>query len=219
MAVHVLGLPAVTHSLGTQPPGALPDQVASVGIAAHIWSAAENGPRGQGGHDQAFLSSAESGIWLCATHAREVDTNEGAAYPASLLVRWKELQEARILRERGGVSIGCSLLRICRPGLHLRATWCRWYWTAKDTNSALRVCGRSKSAPGQISDAAAVVVRRVDARPLLVGHCTSHQRPDCRSGAVLGSREVGSNVGSSGAAGLTIAHSERELDQWGGFQV
>lgn len=86
----------------TQGPGASPDQTASTGTACHIFSAAKNGPRGQGGLTPEELRSASNGVWACATHGRLIDTNEGAAFPASLLLSWKELQEERLRSERGG---------------------------------------------------------------------------------------------------------------------
>jgi hypothetical protein len=73
-----------------------------MGTASHIRSASPRGPRGSGGHDHAFLTSAENGIWLCANHGRLVDANEGGAYPADVLVRWRKLREARAEREMGG---------------------------------------------------------------------------------------------------------------------
>lgn len=45
----------------------------NMGIACHIFSAAENGPRGRGGKDADFIRSAENGIWCCAAHAALID--------------------------------------------------------------------------------------------------------------------------------------------------
>jgi hypothetical protein len=86
-------------------PGNKTDQIADTGTAAHIFSAAENGPRGSGGLSSKELSSAENGIWLCAHHGRLVDTNEGNRYPASLLHSYKGLQEAKIIREMQGIHV------------------------------------------------------------------------------------------------------------------
>lgn len=83
-------------------PGSGPEQVADIGVAGHIFSAAPDGPRGTGGLPDQARCSAANGIWLCADHGRLVDTNQGDAYPASLLQSWKSLHEARKLLELGG---------------------------------------------------------------------------------------------------------------------
>lgn len=51
------------------------------------------------------LTSAENGFWACETHAKLVDTNDGHRYPVGLLLGWRELHEARIHREMGGVEL------------------------------------------------------------------------------------------------------------------
>lgn len=85
-------------------PGTGATDVESTGTAAHIYAAAPDGPRGTGGLTEAQRSSPSNGIWLCAGCARLVDTNAGKAYPASLLRGWRDLHEARIRMEHGGVS-------------------------------------------------------------------------------------------------------------------
>jgi hypothetical protein len=84
-------------------PDSLPDRVANTGRAAHIFSAAERGPRGQGGLTAEQLQSARNGIWLCAEHADLVDKNRGERYPAPLLLSYKDLQEAKIAREQRAI--------------------------------------------------------------------------------------------------------------------
>lgn len=83
-------------------PGATSEQVAETGMASHIFSAAEGGPRMTGGLTVEQRSAADNGIWLCYTHGKLVDTNAGNAYPVSLLQAWKRLHEARIRIELGG---------------------------------------------------------------------------------------------------------------------
>lgn len=71
----------------------------NMGIACHIYSASPNGPRGQGGKDEAFLESAQNGIWCCTKHGSLIDKNDGGDYPAETLFAWKALAEARTLKE------------------------------------------------------------------------------------------------------------------------
>jgi hypothetical protein len=107
-------------------PGVTSDQVASCGVAAHIFSASPNGPRGQGELTVERLSSASNGIWLCANHARDVDANGGRGYPASLLLSYKALREARANLEMSGIatpigwieSIEISRCQLARPKPH-----------------------------------------------------------------------------------------------------
>ena len=79
------------------------DGISATGEAAHIYSAAKEGPRGQGNLTEAQLESAENAIWLCATHATEVDNNRGNDYPPAVLVSLKGLHEASILRKHQGI--------------------------------------------------------------------------------------------------------------------
>ena len=41
--------------------------------------------------------------WLCANHARQIDANRGEKFPPPLLQSYKNLHEARIAREQGGI--------------------------------------------------------------------------------------------------------------------
>ena len=75
------------------------------GKACHIYSAAENGPRGQGGLSDDELSSPDNCIWLCSEHGEMVDKNRGKGHPPEELIAFKALQEARISRERQGLYI------------------------------------------------------------------------------------------------------------------
>lgn len=75
----------------------------NLGVACHIYSASENGPRGWGGKTEDFISSEENGIWCCQYHASLIDKNEGKDYPVSVLFAWKKLIEARILKEMNDI--------------------------------------------------------------------------------------------------------------------
>jgi hypothetical protein len=86
-------------------PGATRGETASNGFACHIYSASPNGPRGQGGLTREQLGSSDNGFWACGDHAKLVDTNDGKRYPASLLLGWKALHEARNHREMGGLRL------------------------------------------------------------------------------------------------------------------
>src|SRR5579863_176278 len=80
----------------TTGPGPEQIDVETKGVAAHIFAASEGGPRGTDGLSVAQRQSATNGIWLCADHARLVDSTGGRNYPASLLQAWKSWQEQRI---------------------------------------------------------------------------------------------------------------------------
>ncbi|ELV8695275.1 hypothetical protein QNE54_001999 [Vibrio fluvialis] len=84
-------------------PGDRNDQISSVGEAAHIYSAAKNGPRGQDGLNEEDLKSVNNGIWMCKTHARLIDTNKGDGFSASQLISWKQLHEEAIKRKQGRI--------------------------------------------------------------------------------------------------------------------
>lgn len=72
---------------------------ANLGEACHIYSASENGPRGWGGNTAEFIASENNGIWCCAYHASLIDKNDGNDYPAAKLFSWKNLAEARTLKQ------------------------------------------------------------------------------------------------------------------------
>lgn len=88
------------HTMGL---GADGRYVSKSGYAAHVYSAASNGPRGQGGLTSGELRSADNGIWLCGVHAKLVDNNKGSAYPPEVLHSYKALHEARIALEHEGL--------------------------------------------------------------------------------------------------------------------
>ncbi|MEY2428489.1 MAG: hypothetical protein QOJ40_1374 [Verrucomicrobiota bacterium] len=84
-------------------PGAKSNQTESAGVAAHIFPASSGGPRNASGLTESQRKAPENGIWLCSTHARLVDENDGEKYPPVILQSYKALHEANIAREQGGV--------------------------------------------------------------------------------------------------------------------
>lgn len=84
-------------------PGPTSEYISNSGYAAHIFSASKGGPRGQGGLSPAEIRGASNGIWLCGRHAKLVDNNKGAAYPAETLLSFKALHEARVQLEHEGL--------------------------------------------------------------------------------------------------------------------
>lgn len=100
-AGHQCSFPACNRR--TVSSGAGGQYVSRSGYAAHIYSAASDGPRGQGGLTAGELRSADNGIWLCGVHAKLVDNNKGSAYPPEVLHSYKALHEARIALEHEGL--------------------------------------------------------------------------------------------------------------------
>jgi hypothetical protein len=76
----------------------------TTGIAAHIYSAQDNGPRGSGGLSFVARQSIDNAIWLCAEHASRIDKNDGIEFPASTLREYKRIHEEKIRRERDGIA-------------------------------------------------------------------------------------------------------------------
>lgn len=79
----------------TSAPSVIDSGALNIGKAAHIYSASENGPRGRGGKDEAFIRSASNGLWCCTTHADMIDKRQGNEFSAETLFAWKALVEAR----------------------------------------------------------------------------------------------------------------------------
>lgn len=75
----------------------------NMGVACHIYSAAENGPRGRDGKSEDFISSEKNGIWCCQYHAGLIDKKKGDGYPAATLFAWKALIEARTQKKMNDV--------------------------------------------------------------------------------------------------------------------
>lgn len=103
-AGHVCSYPNCgKHTSG--PDGA--KDAARSGIAAHIFSASPDGPRGRGGLTDDEIADPANGIWLCTHHAREIDNNKGFNHPPEVLLSYKGLHENRIQKEHLGV---CPLI-------------------------------------------------------------------------------------------------------------
>ena len=92
-------------------PGQSPSDSVSTGVACHIFSAAEGGPRGQGDLSSDQLSDIDNALWLCANHARIIDANRGMDYPPARLFSFKTAHEFLISREQGGVAAGFGWLQ------------------------------------------------------------------------------------------------------------
>lgn len=72
----------------------------NIGAACHIAAAAGGGPR----HDSSMTSEQrkhpDNGIWMCRTHADEVD-DDASKFTVDLLKQWKKEAEARTQRMLG----------------------------------------------------------------------------------------------------------------------
>lgn len=84
-------------------PSGFGSRAVNLGVACHIYSAAKNGPRGQGGKSEEFIGSVANGIWCCVYHGSLIDKNEGGDYPAEVLLLWKDLAEARIRKRMNDI--------------------------------------------------------------------------------------------------------------------
>lgn len=69
------------------------EDIACIGVAAHIHAASPGGPRFDSLLNEKQLSSIDNAIHLCQDCAHLVDTNHGNAYPADLLKKWKDDNE------------------------------------------------------------------------------------------------------------------------------
>lgn len=92
-------------------PGFSDSESATCGVAAHIYSAADGGPRGVGGLSERERTSLSNAIWLCETHAKLVDANRGDSFPAEVLLGYKELHEHLIRTELLDLAVPYSWIR------------------------------------------------------------------------------------------------------------
>ncbi|MGO7135789.1 hypothetical protein AB9E06_33685 [Rhizobium leguminosarum] len=83
-------------------PGLKIDQVENTGQAAHIFSAAPNGPRGQGDLSPEDLRDPSNGVWLCGHHSDLIDKNSGLRYAPTIVRSWKALHEFKTAYEHSG---------------------------------------------------------------------------------------------------------------------
>lgn len=71
-----------------------------IGTAAHITAAAKGGPRYDPTLTSEQRSSADNGIWLCANHGREIDSDD-TRYTEAELKQWKLQAEKKALERIG----------------------------------------------------------------------------------------------------------------------
>ncbi len=82
-------------------PGKNKDEITCIGECAHIFSAADGGPRGKDFLTEEKIKSAENGIYLCRNHHKIIDDNSGNEYPPSVLLGYKAQHETMIARQLG----------------------------------------------------------------------------------------------------------------------
>jgi energy-coupling factor transporter ATP-binding protein EcfA2 len=108
-------------------PGAGLEEFASIGVGAHVYSAAPGGPRGSGGLTNKQLSHVSNGIWLCQDHAKVIDTNRGNGFPAVTLLSYKGFHEARVMRDMTGMPASYHWIeRIVVQNSPIKITGQRW---------------------------------------------------------------------------------------------
>ena len=74
--------------------------MSSIGVAAHITSAASGGARYDKSLSSQQRSAFKNGIWLCSNHATAIDRDE-VSFPESLLQTWKREAESAARIEQG----------------------------------------------------------------------------------------------------------------------
>lgn len=82
-------------------PGKNNDDIVCIGECAHIFSAANGGPRGKDYLTDEKIQSAENGIYLCRNHHKIIDSNSGNQYSTNMLLSYKSQHETFIARELG----------------------------------------------------------------------------------------------------------------------
>jgi hypothetical protein len=81
-------------------PGASSSEaVVQVGEAAHISAASPGGARYDASMTSAQRKHIDNGIWMCGTHATEID-QDATRYSKELLIDWKKDAEDRALKQR-----------------------------------------------------------------------------------------------------------------------
>lgn len=78
-------------------PKADPTRIYNLGSACHIAAAAPGGPRYDANMTEEERSHPDNGIWMCRTHAKQID-DDVAEHPADLLKQWKVEAEERARR-------------------------------------------------------------------------------------------------------------------------
>ena len=72
----------------------------NIGAACHIAAAAEGGPRYDPNMTPEQRKHPENGIWMCRTHADEID-DDASKFTVDLLKKWKSEAEKRTQRRLG----------------------------------------------------------------------------------------------------------------------
>ena len=77
-------------------PATEPNKATNTGVAAHIISASpDNGPRADSNVSSEYRKSIENGIWCCATHGMQIDSDD-SGHSLATLRAWKKDHESYI---------------------------------------------------------------------------------------------------------------------------
>jgi hypothetical protein len=117
------------RALTVGPSDQQPDAWTNVGVASHITAASPSGPRFDPQISSEERSSAANGIWLCQTHAKEID-DDTVQFTTTVLKAWKRAaeQDARALLGRAvsgqslDVAVEATLHRATDNGLAVTGT-------------------------------------------------------------------------------------------------
>ena len=75
-----------------------PGEITNLGVAAHICAAAPGGKRYDPNMTAAERSSPDNCIWLCQTHAKQID-DDAVTYTPQVLLQIKQDAEKKVLKE------------------------------------------------------------------------------------------------------------------------
>lgn len=92
-------------------PGKENNEIICIGECAHIFSAADGGPRGKDFLTDEKIRSAENGIYLCSDHHKIIDSNAGNQYPPSSLLEFKSYHESKISRQLGNYPLSVNWIK------------------------------------------------------------------------------------------------------------
>lgn len=101
----------------TSGPQVAPDGRINVGKAAHITAASPGGPRFDASLTSEQRRSASNGIWLCSTHADEIDRDE-ERFTVDLLHAWKTHSEEAARAMLGRPVTSSALETLVEVSLH-----------------------------------------------------------------------------------------------------
>lgn len=102
---HCAFQPCGAHTAGPSEEG--PEAISNVGVACHIAAASPGGRRYDPSMTSEQRCSIENGIWMCQTHAKQIDDDE-VTFRVEVLKRWKNEGEARA-RSMIGVQTGIKV--------------------------------------------------------------------------------------------------------------